>query len=96
MKDFPCDACGKDTGCTCPPCPCRWCRYRRGEATPAEKRLVEAHVAAFMAADGRRATRDMIRSMRAAIERHLSAGLQSSTADGRGRADAATGSVEET
>lgn len=27
----PCDRCGRDTGCTCPPCPCMWCRHARGE-----------------------------------------------------------------
>lgn len=56
-NDTPCDKCGKDTGCTCPPCPCRWCRYDRGEGTAEERALVEANIRAHEMADQRQRAR---------------------------------------
>lgn len=39
-----CEICGPENACTCKPCPCIWCRHRRGEElSPAERRRVEAH-----------------------------------------------------
>ena len=67
-KDTPCDWCGKDTGCTCPPCDCLWCRYRRGEATPFERRRVEAQDEAFRLADTRRDMRASAARMTAKID----------------------------
>lgn len=71
MKDDPCDACGKDTGCTCPPCPCRWCRYARGEATLEERRSVEAHMRAHAAADARRFARQESQKMGEKLRAYL-------------------------
>lgn len=70
-QDSPCDACGKDTGCTCPPCDCRWCRYERGEATPDERRIVEAHVYAHKRARDRQALRASAGRMQANIDQQL-------------------------
>ncbi|XAI95570.1 hypothetical protein [Nostoc phage Nsp-JY21] len=40
----PCDWCGSLDDCRCPPCPCKWCKYERGEATEFETAQVEAHL----------------------------------------------------
>lgn len=45
------------TGCTCPPCPCRWCRYDRGEGTAEDRALIEANIRAHEMANRRQADR---------------------------------------
>lgn len=40
----PCDKCGSLDDCRCGTGQCKWCRYRRGEATDFEKAQVEAHL----------------------------------------------------
>lgn len=56
----PCELCGADEGtaCACPPCPCIWCRFERGEVTEAESRRVKANIKAHAMADARRSLRE--------------------------------------
>lgn len=37
----PCDKCGSNDDCRCGPCPCKWCRYERGEATALEQAQIQ-------------------------------------------------------
>lgn len=63
-----CDLCGQDQ-CNCPPCPCKWCKYDRGEATTFERAQVEAHIAAIKAADDRKYARESAAKMAENIAR---------------------------
>lgn len=71
MSELPCEICGPENVCSCPPCPCVWCRYRRGEATRQERAMVDAHTAAHDAADARRYGRESAARMRENINRLL-------------------------
>ncbi len=39
---LPCELCGPENVCTCPPCACKWCALQRGEATEFQKRQIES------------------------------------------------------
>jgi len=62
--DMPCDACGKDTGCTCPPCDCMTCRHARGEATALEIAQMEAVERANRRSRDREFARESAKRMR--------------------------------
>ena len=68
---LPCEICGPENDCTCPPCPCRWCRYSRGEATPEERRMIEARDRAFKAAEHRQFVRSEGANMRARFDAYV-------------------------
>jgi hypothetical protein len=74
-----CGVCGQDhpspreddaPDSMCPPCQCHWCRYNRGEATPEERRWVEANIRAHELSEERRKAREFSRSLGAALARH--------------------------
>ena len=71
MTGLPCMVCGPENDCTCPPCPCRWCRYARGEASPEERRVIEARDRAFRLADQRKLAREETANMRAKLDAYL-------------------------
>lgn len=68
MNTLPCEMCGPENDCTCPPCACVWCRVERGEGTPEERRMVQAHVTAHARAATRREMRASAARMREKIE----------------------------
>jgi hypothetical protein len=70
FSNMPCDACGKDTGCTCPPCTCMWCRARRGDPLTSGER---AHYEAQLAQNKRQKARDDLRQSAARMRAKLEA-----------------------
>lgn len=75
--DLPCELCGEEARCTCPPCDCVWCRHRRDESTPAERRMVEARDRAFALSDARKLAREEAARMGDALRRYNSTKEQS-------------------
>lgn len=61
-----CELCWPDD-CKCPPCPCIWCRHKRGETSAEERRMIEARNAAFIRAEERDALRIHSRRTKSAI-----------------------------
>lgn len=70
---LPCELCGAQNGCACPPCVCKWCRHSRGEpVSPLEQAAIDRQIESNRLYMERAANRASAARMRAKIDREIS------------------------
>lgn len=71
LPGIPCEICGPENECSCPPCACVWCRVRRGDGSAQDRAYVDSHVRAHNMARIRRDLHASFAAMQAKIDAEL-------------------------